>query len=109
MMPKQIVLCPSIICISRTIITFSTNSCIMVESWTEPFAYLTRWKLYYVITSHISTQDESTKMAEETVKDPASKNSQELATYASSCHLCKFLPALQVLASTAGTVDTPLK
>ena len=31
----------------------------MVESWTEPFAYLvTKWKLYYVITSHMSTQME---------------------------------------------------
>ena len=43
--------------VSGRVITFSTNSCIMVESWTEPFADLvTRRKLYYVITSDISTQ-----------------------------------------------------
>ena len=72
-------------------ITFSTSLCIMVESWTKPFAYLViRRKLYYVITSHMSTQMKVHRW-QKNCKDPASKNTQELASTAntarsSHCH-----------------------
>ena len=70
-------------------ITFYTNSSIMVESWTKPFAYLvTRWKLYYVITSHMSTQMKVQRWQENCKRSCFKEHS-------GTCHHCKFIP-LQV-------------
>ena len=70
-------------------ITFSTNLCIMAESLTELFAYLvTRWKLYYIITSHMSTQMKVHRW-QKNCKRSCFKEQP------GTCHHCKFIP-LQV-------------
>ena len=67
-------------------ITFFTSLCIMVESWTEPFAYLvTRRKLYYVITSHMSTQMKVHRWQKNCKRSCFKKHSE-------TCQQCKYLP-----------------
>ena len=68
------------------IITFSTSLCIMVESWTEPFAYLViRWKLYYVKTCHMSTQMKVHRWQKNCKRSCFKEHS-------GTCQHCKYLP-----------------
>ena len=73
-------------------ITFSTSLYIMVESWTEPFAYLEiRWKLYYVITSHMCTQMKVHRW-QKNCKRSFFKEHSGTCQHCKSCQHCKYLP-----------------